>query len=135
MFILRKILDSGVNVPEVVRVKANASLSYKAGTALVLSSGVAANPTATEKPTHICAEEVGAGKQATMLVYPILPGMIFECAISAAPASVVPGNKLTLSLDSDSRATGVTATVTSGVATVVDLCGAKSAGDKILIQF
>lgn len=134
MFKLIKILNSGINVPEVVKLKASATKSYVAGEALVLSSGVAVSSGATTKPTFIAAANAPEGAT-DIAAYPISPDMIFECTVSAAPTSLACGSVVTLTLDADSRAVGVSATSENGVATVYDTLGAKTAGDKLLVRF
>ena len=134
MFKLTKILNSGINVPEVERIPAVSGINYNVGMAINASAGTAANCTATTKPTHVCAQKLGAGECDFVLCYPISADMLFEAPISASPASVAVGAKLTLALDESGRAYGVTATVTNGVATVIDTCGATAAGDKITVK-
>ena len=134
MFKLIKILNSGINVPEVVKLKASTSKSYVAGEALVLSSGIAVSAGATTKPTFIAAASAPKGT-AEIAAYPISADMIFECTVSAAPTSLSRGSVVTLKLDTDSRAVGVSATTENGVATVYDTLNAKAAGDKLLVRF
>lgn len=134
MFKLIKILNSGINVPEVVRLKASAQKSYLAGEALVLSGGTAVAAGATVKPTFIAAANAPKGAS-EIAAYPVSSDMIFECTVSAAPTSLSRGSVVTLKLDADSRAIGVSTTTESGVATVYDTLGAKAAGDKLLVRF
>ena len=51
--------------------------------------------------------------------------------VGEAPTSLKVGQKVTISGDG----TGVTATTTDGVATIVDLLGAAAAGDFIQVRF
>ncbi|MBQ8720374.1 MAG: hypothetical protein IJY65_05015 [Clostridia bacterium] len=134
MFKLIKILNSGINVPELERIPAASGVSYTVGMAINASDGSAANCTATVAPTHISAQKLAAGEKEYVLCYPISRDMLFEAPVTASPASLAVGSKLTLALDESGRAYGVTATTTSGVATVVDLCGAASAGDKLTVK-
>ena len=135
MFKLIKILNAGRNVPEPQRLPVTSGASYKIGCALVLSSGKLAHCSATTAPTYIAAQSLASGAGSTLLAYPVTPGMIFETTFSAAPTSIVAGNKLTLTVDSASNAVGVTATTTSGVATVYDMRGAAAAGDAVEVRF
>ncbi len=134
MFKLIRILHSGVNVPEPCRLPVTAETAYKAGSALKLTSGKADNCGATDAPAYIAAETLAADKKTTVLAYPITGGMLFETAVSAAPTALTIGSKVTLNV-SGSAAVGVTATATNGVATIVDLCGAAAAGDKVIVKF
>lgn len=136
MFKLIKILNSGRNVPETVALPASAATVYKEGCALVLSSGAAANCATTGTPTYIAAESKTGASGGTVRAYPISPDMIFETTFSATPTSLAVGSKVTLTVSAtDSTASGVTATTTSGVATIVDLLGAAASGDKVLVKF
>ena len=134
MFKLIKILNSGINVPEVVKLKASTTKSYLAGEALVLSGGTAVSASATTKPTFIAAANAPKGVS-EIAAYPISTDMIFECTVSATPTSLSRGSVVTLKIDADSRAMGVSATTESGVATVYDTLNAKAAGDKLLVRF
>ena len=134
MFKLLKILNSGVNVPEPVRLPVTASTNFKIGSALTISSGKLANCTATTLPKYIAAQDLTAGEATDMLVYPITDGMIFATKFSVTPTSIVVGNKVTLALES-SIAVGVTATTTSGVAEIYNLNGASAAGDTVEVIF
>lgn len=135
MFKIKRILNSGSNVPEPIRLPVTASTNYKIGSALALSSGALINCTATTAPKYIAAQNFKAGSGSSMLVYPITSEMILETTVSAAPTSLAIGNKVTLDVDSDSAAIGVTATTTSGVVTVFNLCGNAAAGGKIEVTF
>lgn len=135
MFRPVRILNAGTNVPEIFRLPATAGTAYKAGDALVLTSGALTHATATVKPTYIAAADVGA--DSTLVpVYAVTPDMIFEAPVTASPAALVIGSVVTLAVDgTGSNAYGVTATTTSGVATIVDLCHAAAAGDTVRVKF
>ena len=132
MFKLIKILNSGTNVPEPRRVK-NGGANIVAGCALNYSAGTVVSCTATSVPDCIAICDAAAADEA--LVYDITPDMLFEVTVTADPASVAVGNALTLAVDEDGIAYGVTATTSGGVATVYDLAGASAAGDKITVKF
>lgn len=135
MFRPVKILNAGTNVPEIFRLPATAETVYHAGDALVLTSGALTHATATSKPTYIAAADAAAG-EATVPVYAVTPDVIFEAPLSAAPTGLVVGSAVTLAVDSSSSAAyGVTATTTSGVATIVDLCHAAASGDTVRVNF
>ncbi len=134
MFRLIKILSgrTGAAEPQVLPAAAG---TYRLGCALILKSGKLQNPTATEQPTHISAQNRTVTEGGTIAACPVSREMIFETRVSASPSALVPGDRLTLSLGSDGCADGVTATTASGVATVYDLCGAAAAGDALAVRF
>lgn len=131
MFRLVKIKNGRINVPEMMRLPVTADETYQDGEALIISSGKATKCSATATPTHICTETRSTASEKDIWVYEISDGMIFETPISAAPASLVLGDKVTLHTDGAS----VTATKTNGVATIYDLQGASAANEKILVKF
>ena len=121
------------NAPAIITVPSTASTTYHVGDALVLKNGSAAKAGATEKPTHICAQEYVApatGNQ-PIAVYPVLDGYEWITTFAAAPTGIVVGSKVTLHTDSAQ----VTATTASGVAEVVDMCGATASGDEVIVKF
>ncbi len=117
MFILRKITDSGVNVPETVKMKADKASTYKAGCALTLKSGVVKNCTATETAKYI-AQENASGKE-YISCFKVNPNMIFEAPASADISALNIGAKVTLGI-TNGVALGVTATTDGGVAEIVE---------------
>lgn len=133
MFRLVKILNGRCNQPEPTKLGATASETYAIGEALVLSAGALTKCGATAKPTYIAGEDYTAPASGArrVTVYPVSGDMIFEAPLTAAPTSLTEGSVVTLSDDG----LGVTATTTSGVATVVDLAGAAASGDRILVRF
>lgn len=133
MFRLVKILNGRINEAEPVKLPASAGVAYSFGSMLALSSGALVNCTATTKPQFLCGEDVGANEKTEITVYPIDANQIFETKISASPASLHVGSKVTLAVNG-TAADGVTATTTSGVAEIFDLCGAVAAGDKICVR-
>ena len=133
MFRLVKILNGRTNQSEPVKLKTSAGVAYEYGSALALSSGALTNCSATTKPQYICGEDAKADEKSEITVYPIDSNQIFETSVSASPVSLSVGSKVTLSLDGNS-AVGVTATTTSGVAEIFDLCSASAAGDTLLVR-
>lgn len=133
MFRLVKILNGRTNQAEPVKVKTSAGVAYEYGTALCLNAGALVNCTATAKPLYICGEDAKADERTEITVYPIDPNQIFEVSVSASPAALAVGSKVTLAL-TDGRATGVSATTTNGVAEIFDLNSASAANDKILVR-
>ena len=134
MFKLIKIQNSGVNVPEPMQLKKPASLKIKAGDALIIENGYVSACPATTVPTHI-AYANGKINDYTAVAYAVNENMLFETVIKADPSSLFIGQKVTLGKDSDNGASYVTATTSSGVATIVDLMDASKSGDKITVKF
>lgn len=126
MFECKKILNGRGNVPE-PEVHTVGSNAITAGMALNLSGGLLVK--ATGAPTHIALADGDANTK--VACYAVLPGMIFDVPVSAAPTSLKEGVKVTVA------GTGleVTATTTDGVATIVNLNGATKAGDIIQVKF
>ena len=118
-------------IPDAVVLQRNPSAAYAAGTALILSGGVAIAATDTKKPQYICCSNNAANDGSELVAYAVPKNARFETTVTAAPASLKVGDKVTLSTDGK----GVTATTTDGVAVVVDLMGAKKSGDKIMVMF
>ena len=114
-----------------MRVPVTAGEGYSMGEALVITGGKAKKCGATAKPTHICTQDQAADAKETVLVYPISGTMVFDTVVTAAPADLAVGSKVTLAADG----LGVTATTASGVCEIVDLRGAKAAGDHITVKF
>ena len=114
-----------------MRVSVTAGEAYAMGEALVITGGKATKCGATTKPTHICSQDQAADAKESVLVYPISSTMVFETAVNAAPTALAVGSKVTLASDGLS----VTATTASGVCEIVDLRGAKAAGDHVTVKF
>ena len=134
MFKLIKILNSGANVPEPIKLAKIELEEYPDGTPLTVSDGKITPFGATETPTHITLGNASAGNNFAYCAA-ISGDMIFETEISADPTAVTAGTKVTLGLNASSLPVSVTATAASGVATVIDTLGAKKAGDKVLVKF
>ena len=134
MFKLIKIVNSGVNVPEIIKLPKSTSLTVKMGSALTLSGGNVTMCSPTSVPTHIAAEDADASKN-SVFCYAVCGNMLFETVFSASPASLALGDKVTLATDSSSCTGKVSATTASGVATIVDLMNAKASGDKVTVKF
>lgn len=125
MFDCKKILGGRINVPETEIHIAGAAITE--GMALSLTGGTLVK--ATGAPTHISLADAASGEK--VACYAVMPGMIFDVPVAAAPTSLKEGNKVTLATDG----LGVTATTTDGVATIVNLNGATAAGDIIQVKF
>ena len=98
---------------------------------MVVANDVASLATGATKPEYICqAEKTGAVGE-TIQAIAVLPGEIYEAALSEAGSSLKVGDKVTIATDG----IRVTATTASGVAKIVELTnGTKVAGDTALIK-
>lgn len=109
-------MDVG-QTPPIDYVPATAGEEFTVGEALVMKSGAASKCGATTKPTFVC---MGPAENGNVPVMRVQDYMVFATTLSAAPEGTIkPGDKLTLSAE----ALQVTATTTSGVATVVAIEG------------
>ena len=111
-------MDTGIT-PPIDYVPATEGEAFTVGEALVMKAGAASKCGATTKPTFVC---VGPAENGNVTVMRVQDYMVFGTTLSAAPAegtTIKPGDKLTLSTE----AMQVTATTTSGVATVVAIEG------------
>ena len=126
MFNLIKIEGGRINVfePQILTVGSSA---VNAGQALVLNAGKLTSA-GSGKPTYIALSAGAAGEEIS--VGRVEPNQVYEVEISAAPTSLVVGDKVTLA-----GGETVTATTTSGVAEIVSLNGATASGDKVLVRF
>lgn len=126
MFECKKILGGRINVPEPEVHTAGVTVS--AGQALTLTGGSLVTAGEAVAPTHIALADATAGQK--VACYAVLPGMIFDVPVSAAPTGLAEGTKLKLATD------GLSVTATSGgAATIVNLNGAAAAGDIIQVKF
>lgn len=131
MFFLLKIENARMNVPEPEYYEAAAE-AIEVGEALTLSAGKLTKCSGTTKPTHIAMAVKGAADvDRRMPVCRVESNQVYEVPVSEAPTGLVPGAKVTIAADG----LQVTATTASGVATIIDVNGAKAAGDKIVVRF
>ena len=113
MFKLVKIELGRINVPEPEYHVA--SVAVEPGMALTLSAGKLAK--ASGKPAFVA---LGAAKvDETVAVGRVTPDCVYEVAASASLAAINVGDKVTVNSD----ALQITATTTSGVATIVNKLG------------
>jgi hypothetical protein len=134
MFKLIKILNSGVNVPEPVQLKKDKDMVFDPGVALKFSGGILTMCSTTERPTHISHGYGKAGSDHAVC-YEIFDNMLFEAEIADDPYELKVGDKIDLDTDNKGYTSLVSTVNTEEVATVIDLCGAKELGDKIVIKF
>lgn len=131
MFFLLKIENARMNVPEPEYHEAAAE-AIEVGEALTLSAGKLTKCSGTTKPTHIAmAVKTAADVDRRMPVCRVESNQVYEVPVTETPTSLVVGNKVTIAADG----LQVTATTASGVATIIDVNGAKAVGDKIIVRF
>lgn len=135
MFKLIKILNTGVNVPEIEKVACSTQLALDAGTCVLYDAdrGEICLGDEIEVPAYIIAKNVKAG-DGFALCYRISPEMVFEVPLIGSPHVVHNGLSLELALKSGHGAYAVTDT-DGGPAKVYSTEGASKSGDKILITF
>ena len=132
MFVIRKIFNAGVNVPEPILMPASKSSAYRVGCALRINEGAVVNAASTEKPTFIAAEDAAKGEKDKVACYPIL---LFEVPLLGSPSTIKVGTKVTLVPGDNGFVDSVGNDTTGGVATVIDMNGATESGDKIYVRF
>lgn len=131
MFRLLKIENARMNVPEPEYLDVTDAEAVAEGEALVLASGKLTKCGATAAPQYIAMGIKTAADTKRMIpVCRVEKNQVYAVPVTAAPASVKVGEKVTLHTDG----LQVTATTTSGVVTVVDLNGASAAGDEIIVR-
>lgn len=103
------------------------------GLACVLTSGKLAKASGTTKPTHICMAEHPAAVAAGTLLpcIKVQPDMIFEVKNQANISGVNIGQAVTIHSDG----LQITATTSSGVATIVQKTPGTGTGNPTLVRF
>jgi len=121
------------NAGVTVMIPSKASTTYAEGDALNFTGGVAEKATGTTAPTHICACKyvAPASGMKAIAVVPVNSGQIYKTTFAADASAVAEGSKVTIHSD----AAQVTATTTSGVATIVDKLGSGDTGTEVLVKF
>ena len=120
-------------VPPWKYLPATGSTAPSIGLALVLSSGKLAKCTGTTKPTYICMREESAAVAAGTLipVIEVQPDIVFEVPNQASLNGVNVGQAVTIHTDGMQ----VTATTSSGVATIVEKVAGSGTGNPTLVKF
>jgi hypothetical protein len=124
---------SGENFQTPVIKASTAGETYTDGEGLVQTSGAMTKVAATATPTHICGQAyvAPASDNKDIVVYPVLPHHVYETTFAADASSTAEGAKVTLHTDGAQ----VTATTTSGVATIVKKLGTGASGTAALVRF
>lgn len=134
MFKLKKIINSGVNVPEPELCSVYLSHAVKAGSALHEESGTIGLGNSEAKPTYIAINDIPKGSSKA-LCYRITPDMIFEVPLRSEYAeSQLIGVSLGL-LDNGKGYIELNDSPTENCAFLYDLNGARNDGDTVLVKF
>ena len=124
---------SGENFMTPIYLPSTASETYTETEGLVVTNGRLTKVGATATPTYIAAESYAAPASGNrdIAVYPVLPQYVYKTTFAADASSVYEGVKVTIHTDG----LQITATTTSGVATIVDKLGTGAIGTSALIRF
>lgn len=120
-------------VPPWEYLPATGSTAPEIGLACVLSSGKLVKASGTTKPTYICMRHEDAAVTAGTLipVIAVQPDIIFEVPNQASLSGVNIGQAVTIHTDG----LQITATTSSGVATIVDKVDGSGTGNPTLVKF
>ena len=132
MFEFNKSL-SGENFQTTEILPTTASETYTEGEGLVVTSGKLTKVGATAKPAYIAAKAyvAPASGNLPLPVYPVLPHHVFKTTFAADASANAEGTLVTLHTDG----TTITATATSGVATIIKKLGSGAVGTEALVRF
>ena len=133
MFKLIKILNSGSNLAEPVRLPIDRTYRYTVGAVATLEGGRLIPARATEIPTHLIGESPEDRSSDKIIAYEITSRMIFEVPIASDPARERIGRRLRIDDKlgtSDAVASGI-----GGRAMIIDMNGARRAGDTVYVLF
>ena len=135
MFKLLKIMNAGVNVPEIENLNCDNTTIASAGSCVLFdkSYGQLLSCSSNDAPTHILVKNIEEG-DTKALCYSILPQMIFETTLIGDPAPLYEGMGVKLALNSEGGAYAVS-DVEGSAATIYSLENARKSGDKILVVF
>ena len=122
----RSSMDVGITAP-IEKKEVTAGETVVLGEALVVTGGKLTKCGATVKPEYIA---VGNSADGMVQVIKVHPHIVFDVTLSAAGTALTPGAKVTISGDG----LEVTATTTSGVATIVAMEGT-AVGDHVQVRF
>ena len=135
MFKLVKILNSGCNVAEPIRVRCAISRNYTQGAAgriTGVKNKPAENCTGDAIPDFIFGEESKSRSGKIIKAYPVSRHMIFITTFSEDPTGLLNGDHVTFSNTGDK----VTAVKDGGgCVEIYDMNGATKAGDSVYVRF
>ena len=135
MFKLVKIINSGINVPETLRLKKDPEIIIKQGCAIVLSAGIAVNCGSDVSPEYIAIADAPIGSD-EVLCFEVTEDMRFEVTLTSSLSTKLLGVKTLLAIDDDGNAYGLGSVYeATGVAIVTELGETNLAGDKVTVKF
>ncbi len=135
MFRLLKIENARINIPEPEVLPVTSGEEIKEGEALVLTSGKLTKCGVTTKPSFISLGTLSAAAtdKREVAVCRVEANQVYETTVTFSDTAVplVLGTKVKLGTDGLS----ITDVTTSGVATIVNVNGAKATDDKVIVRF
>lgn len=119
--------------PIVEKLPTTASETYTEGEGLVVTTGALIKVGVTAKPTYIAAKAYVAPASGNLAleVYPVLPHYEYLTTFAADASAVNEGTAVTIHTDGAQ----ITATDTSGVATITKKLGTGAATTKAIVRF
>ena len=133
MFKLKKIINSGVNVPEPELCSVYLNHAVKAGSALHDDMGTLVLGDAAAKPTHIAINDIPKGAHMA-LCYRISPDMLFEVPILSDNVSAI-SIGANLCLQDNGGYLALCDLSADNCAVIYDLNGARNDGDTVYVKF
>ena len=134
MFKLKRIVNSGVNVPEPELLQSQTSVFLKAGSTAYAKDGLIAPGGEGTVPTHVLLRNKDKLEREA-LCYRIYPDMIFEVEVVGDNVGALSkGKKIRLYNDGYGYSK-CSDEVEGGVALIVDMNGAVKSGDTVYVSF
>lgn len=124
---------SGENFQTPIILPTTASETYTEGEGLVVTNGTLTKVGVTAAPTYLAAKAYVAPSsgQLDLPVYHVLPHHVYKTTFAADATSTAEGVKVTIHTDGAQ----ITATTSSGVATIVEKLGTGASGTEALVRF
>lgn len=124
---------SGENFQTTQILPTTASESYTEGEGLVVTSGKLSKVGATAKPTYIAAKAyvAPASGNLDLPVYPVISHHVYKTTFATDASANAEGTLVTIHTDGAQ----ITATATSGVATIIKKLGTGASGTEALVRF
>ena len=120
MFKLIKILNSGVNVPDIITYPKDPNENIIAGPPMQIRDGSLVNCPENQVPLYMSVEDAVNG-ETTIDCYQIDSNMIFETYMYGNEENLKFGDKVILFVNDFGQATGLSEEKTAAVATVLDI--------------
>ena len=135
MFKLVKILNSGSNVAEPIRVRAGIGVGYQKGAAgyLVANNSAPAKPCSGDAVPDIIFGEYAPSRSGKVIkAYPVSRHMIFVTTFDEDPTDVTNGDHVTFTTNGGAITTD---TEGGGCVEIYNMNGATKAGDPVYVRF